>query len=57
MAGFNEDVNGDRYYDSLLKFVNPLTGGVESLLIEKDGHQLIFRKYGVVGRQIIYSQE
>ena len=57
VAGVNEDVNGDGIYESVLKFVNPLTRQVESRIIERDSNNIRLRKYEIVNGQIRYLSE
>ena len=57
VRGLNEDVNRDGTYESVLKFVNPLTGNVESRLIEREGNSIRLRKFEVVNGEINYLPE
>ncbi len=57
IIGVPKDVNGDGIYESVMKFVNPITREIESRIIERDGDQVKIRKYEVVNGQIKYLPE
>jgi len=50
----NEDVNNDGLYESVLRFQNPVTGQMESRLIEVDSGLIKIRAYEVIDGQINY---
>ncbi|MBI3051406.1 hypothetical protein HYY74_03020 [Candidatus Woesearchaeota archaeon] len=52
---YNDDVNGDGFYESVLSFKNPETGGLERFLLERDGQgRLALRSFEVADGKILY---
>ena len=50
----NVDVNRDGNYESVLRYINPLTQKQEEVLVEKCKEELCFRHFRVERKEIVY---